>query len=138
MDRIVWQGRVLSDGRIASVDIILRELVEVRVGTVEHINATGGGPAVDSCELSVGGVVPHEQSVLLGLFPRRVKWTGFGGIERRKDTINIEIAIFGERGSWLSLAVFEMASAGVLLEIEFDLLACKLTLFGLDAGTLCV
>jgi hypothetical protein len=92
------KGVVLSQGRIASVDVILHKLIEVLIGTVEYIDAAGGDLAIDSCELPVNDVIPHEQCVLPGPVPRGVKSTCFEGIEGREDTVNVEIAVFAVDG----------------------------------------
>ena len=76
----------------------MHELVEVRVGTVGYIDATGSDLAIDSYELSANDVVPREQGVLLGPGLGGVGSTGFEGIKSREDTINIEIALFAVNG----------------------------------------
>lgn len=63
------KGLVLSGGRITGVDATLLELVKVRTGTVEYIDAAGGDLVVDSGEFSVDDVIPHEQSVLSSQIP---------------------------------------------------------------------
>ena len=72
----------------------MHELVKVGIGAVKDINATGSDLAVDSGKFSVDDVVPHKQSIVSGSVPGGVESTGFESIKGRKDTINVEIAVF--------------------------------------------
>ena len=126
LSKLFSKGVVLSERKIAGIDTLLHELVEVGVGAVKDIDTTSSDLAVDGGEFSKDDVVPHKKRILSSPVPRGVESAGFKSVESGKDAVDVEITVFAtdgiqtcleSEGISLFCIVFEISSTGVLLEV---------------------